>query len=118
MAKRAGRLFLVERYVPVGSPQAVDFAARIAEAEAALSRQGRDVTWLHSLVLPDDEEWLCLFSASAVADVLEVNRIAGLSFEAVLHAQLLLPSGGCIVRGLPVEASGVGRPESKRRPWD
>jgi hypothetical protein len=57
-----------------------------------LRGQGRNVCWLHALVLPRDEAWLCVFAATDVEDVHDLNQLAEVTFDAVLEAQLVRPS--------------------------
>jgi hypothetical protein len=88
-------VFLVERYLPLASASDADeIAFRLERAQDALHRQGREIRWLQSTILPNDEAWLCLFAASEVGHVRELNELAGLTCDAVLKAQLIRPPAG------------------------
>jgi hypothetical protein len=87
--------FLVERYIPGLRQADVNLlAGRLASASAQLRAEGRDVQWLRSHALPDDETCLCLFVARCRADVEEVNARTRSPWERILetltieHAQV------------------------------
>jgi hypothetical protein len=84
----AGRTtFLVERYIPGLRQADVDLlAGRLATASAELRAEGRDVHWLRSHALPDDETCLCVFVACSRVDVEEVNARTRSSYERILEA--------------------------------
>lgn len=81
------RTFLVERYLPRLRPADVEpLARRLAAAAGEMQREGRDVRWLRSVAIPDDETCLCSFSAPTRMEVEEVNRRAGAAYERILDA--------------------------------
>jgi hypothetical protein len=81
-----GSAFLVERYIPRLQPADVELLTRrLAAATAQLRAEGRNVEWLRSLALPDDETCLCIFSARSRADVEEANRRAGADYERIVE---------------------------------
>jgi hypothetical protein len=86
------RVFVVEGYLPLArASDAVEIAGRLERAQDALRRQGRDIRWLHTLLLPRDEAWLCVFAASDASHVQDLNRLAELTSDAILEAQLVRP---------------------------
>ena len=81
-----GTTFLVERYIPRLRPADIDLlASRLTAATTELRAEGRDVHWLRSYALPDDETCLCIFTASARTDVEEANRLAGSAYERIVE---------------------------------
>lgn len=81
-----GMTFLVERYIAGLRPADLDpLARRLAAATAQLRAQGREVRWLRSYALPDDETCLCIFAARTRADVEAANRLAGSAYERILE---------------------------------
>jgi DTW domain-containing protein YfiP len=89
-----GATFLVERYIAGLRPADVDLLARrLAAATAQLRAQGREVHWLCSYALPDDETCLCVFAARTRADVEEANRLADSAYERILET-LTIESAG------------------------
>ena len=94
MGARARAVFLVERYLPLaGETEATAIAVQLERAQDALRRRGREIDWLQSLVVPRDDAWLCLFAASDMRDVHELNQLAGVDSDAILEAQLIRPTG-------------------------
>jgi Nickel responsive protein SCO4226-like len=82
----AGTTFLVERYIPRLRAADVDLLGRrLAAATAELRAEGREVCWLRSYALSDDETCLCVFVAGARADVEEANRRAESAYERILE---------------------------------
>jgi Protein of unknown function (DUF4242) len=80
-----GHTFLVERYIPRLCVNDVErLVQRLAAATAQLRAEGRDVRWLRSHALPDEETCLCFFSARRREDVEEVNRRADAAYERVV----------------------------------
>lgn len=85
-----GRTFLVERYIPQLQTADVELlAGRLAAASAQLRAEGRDIHWLRSLALPDDETCLCIFTAHTPTDVEEANRRAGATYERIIETVAL-----------------------------
>jgi hypothetical protein len=78
------RSYLVECYWPGVSEQKVaDAAARAHAAAGQLRREGGDVDFLGSILIPADETVFCLFEG-AEEDVRVVSKQAGVPFERVL----------------------------------
>jgi hypothetical protein len=77
-------LFLVERYLPGADITALDaLQVRLQAATAAMRGEGREVTWLQSVVVPDDDTCLCLFRATRRALVVEANARAAADWERI-----------------------------------
>jgi hypothetical protein len=87
-----GATFLVERYIPRLRAADVDrLGRRLAAATAQLRVEGREIHWLRSYALPDDETCLCIFIAATRTDVEEANRRAGSTYERILEALEIEP---------------------------
>lgn len=79
------RPFLVERYAPeltVEQMRAGEGRAR--RAAAALTRAGRPVEYIGSLVVEGEETVFSLFEAQSPDAIADVNRRAGLPFDRVV----------------------------------
>lgn len=89
-------LFLVERYLPGLTPtQVEELGRRLREAARELRGEGRNVEWLRSIGLIEDETCLCSFRAASAADVGEANDRAGAGYERILevtHAENSRPA--------------------------
>ncbi|HLW96694.1 MAG TPA: hypothetical protein VKS25_15060 [Solirubrobacteraceae bacterium] len=86
------RLFLVEHYVPLLDEQrALALSRGLDGAAAKLRRVGRQIRWLETLALLDDEVCLSLFAASATAEVNDVNRRARIDYDRVLVVTRVVP---------------------------
>ena len=84
--------FLVERYIPhLQSGNVEALCERLAAASAELQAEGRDVRWLRSLALLDDETCLCLFSADSRNDVAEANHRAGAAYDRIIETVTIEP---------------------------
>jgi hypothetical protein len=80
------RSYLVECYWPGVSEAALVMAAQRARTAAAdLRRQGGDVDFLSSILVPADETVFCLFEGRE-ADVRAASELAGVPFERVLES--------------------------------
>lgn len=91
-----GSIFLVERYIPQLERADIELLAeRLAAASAELQAEGRDVHWLRSLAVPDDETCLCIFSAQTRADVEEANRRASAAYERIIETLTLENARRC-----------------------
>jgi hypothetical protein len=83
----AETVFLVERYIPALNRSELEaLARRLLAATAALRAEGRDVRWLRSLALPDDETCICVFAADHAEDISEANRRASIGYERIVPA--------------------------------
>ena len=82
MAEHARQTYLVEHYRPDLTVDGLrQWAARVRRTTAELEREGCDVRYLRSAIVPADESLLCLFEAADEALVREVYARAGLPFE-------------------------------------
>jgi hypothetical protein len=80
------RSYLVECYWPGVCEQALREGARRArQAALELRRQGRNVVFLRSILIPIDETVFCLWGGSE-ADVRTASERAGMPFERVLES--------------------------------
>jgi hypothetical protein len=78
--------YLAECYWPGVSEQKLAAAARRArEAASELRREGAEVDFLGSILIPADETVFCLFEGRE-ADVRAVSERAGIPFERVLES--------------------------------
>lgn len=88
------RTFLVERYIPqLNQEAAANLAQRLAMAAAALTREGRQVEWLGSTALPEEDTCLCTFRAHHAADVAHLNERAHAPFDRIIETLQLEPWG-------------------------
>ena len=80
-------VFLVERYLPGADGVALDaLQARLRSATEAMRREGLDVAWLQSIVVPDDDTCLCVFRAARRELVVEANARAATDWERISTA--------------------------------
>jgi hypothetical protein len=83
----AARTFLVEHYWPGVTARAFGHAARKVRASAEqLAREGVDLEFLHSTLVPEDEAAFCVLRGESESVVEEAYRRAGVRFERVLPA--------------------------------
>jgi hypothetical protein len=86
--------FAAKCYWPGVTERAVALAAGRGAAEAeAVSRTGRAVGYLGSILFRDDELVLCLFDAPSSAAVRRVAERAGIHCERVMNSQWMPLSG-------------------------
>ena len=79
--------YLVESYLSRTCRDGMRLVAlRAARAAAALAREGKDVQYLRSSFVPDDEVCLHWFTASSAAVVDEVAERAALAWDRVVEA--------------------------------
>lgn len=77
-------LFLVERYLPGADAVALStLRDRLRASTSAMRREGCQVAWVQSVVVPDDETCLCLFRAARRALVVEANARAAADWERI-----------------------------------
>jgi hypothetical protein len=80
------RSYLVECYWPGVSVEKLEAAAdRARQSADELRRQGRNLRFLGSILIPVDETVLCLLDGDE-ADVRAVTEQAGIPFERVLDS--------------------------------
>ena len=79
------RSYLVEVYVPRSKGrEAAAAAARERSAAEALSREGRQIRYVRTTFLPDDETCFHVFVAACPETVHEIARVAGLGIVRVV----------------------------------
>jgi Nickel responsive protein SCO4226-like len=79
------RRFLVERYSPELTVERMRAGeARARRAAAALTRAGRPVRYIGSLVVEAEETVFSVFEAESPDVIADVNRRAGLPFDRVV----------------------------------
>lgn len=80
--------FLVETYLPAARAERLDEAqAQVTGAAEQLSRSGRPVRYLRSIVVPEDETCFWLFESRSQEDLAEVLALAQIDAERVMPAQ-------------------------------
>jgi Nickel responsive protein SCO4226-like len=83
--------YVVERYLPgLNRAQLLRSLERLQAASADLRREGTQVRYLGSTIVPEDEACFCIFEAPSEAAVAEANRRAGLSFDRIVSALAVL----------------------------
>jgi len=79
--------FLVERYWPGVTSEKLERAvARMRDAADALSREGTQVRYVRSTLMPADEVVLSYFEAPSRGVVEEANRRTGIRFDRITEA--------------------------------
>jgi hypothetical protein len=82
----ARRTFFVESYVPaLDEESAAALSAKLQAAIDELRREGRELEWLRSFALVDDETYVWMLTAGDVDDVALVNERARLSYDHVVE---------------------------------
>jgi Protein of unknown function (DUF4242) len=82
----SARSYLVECYWPgVSAEKFASTAKRVQAAASTLRREGRDVVFLGSILVPADESVFCLFDG-VEADVRAASERGGIPFERVLES--------------------------------
>lgn len=85
-------VFAADRHLPGISMEGLAGAQKAAIAQSERSTaEGRPVTYIRSMYVPEDDRCMCLFEAENAADVERVNRDAGIPFERVVPAHDLTP---------------------------
>ena len=84
--------WLVERYWPgIDAAGLAIVSQRLEDAAASLTAQGTRVKHVGSILMPVDEVVFTLIAAGSESLVREVNALAGLPFDRVAVAILLIP---------------------------
>jgi hypothetical protein len=79
--------FVVERYIPgLNRAELLRSLDRLYAVSAALRREGIQVRYVGSTIVPEDEACFCQFEAPSEAAVAEANRRAGLAFDRIVAA--------------------------------
>jgi hypothetical protein len=82
------RLFIVERYLPGITPEALRACAeRLAEAAARPTASGEEIRYLGSTFVPEEESCFCRFEAASARGVEEVCRAAEFPYARILEAE-------------------------------
>jgi hypothetical protein len=76
------RSYLVELYQPAGSDAGAEQACAAA---TELTREGTEVRYLHSIVIPADDTCFHLFEAASAEAVDQVSRRAAFEYERIVE---------------------------------
>jgi hypothetical protein len=80
-------LFLAERYLPQASEEAARADAQLARAASEqLAREGTDVSYLESTLVPADELCFALFAAHSAEQVELLIKRAVIPYEHIVQA--------------------------------
>lgn len=80
------KTYLVECYWPgINREKVADTERRLGAGVSSLRSEGRDITYLGSILVPSDESLFCLFDGQE-ADVRAVTALAGAPFGRVLES--------------------------------
>jgi Protein of unknown function (DUF4242) len=80
-------IYLVERYLPGMAPAELERPLeRLKETTLELQRDGFEVRYLGSTIVPEDEACFCQFEAPSEELVAEANRRAGVQFDRIVSA--------------------------------
>ncbi len=83
----SSRTYLVEHYWPGVTADAFREAVeRLRAAAEELALAAEPIRFLHSTLVPEDENAFCVFSASSPTLVGEAYRRAGVAFERIVDA--------------------------------
>ena len=79
--------YLIESYFPrARATEIEDLTRRAMEAAEGLAREGKDVRYLRSSFLPEDEMCLLWFEAPTPALASEAGRRAQLDFDRIIES--------------------------------
>ena len=92
--------FIAERYWPGLTLERLESGeAAVRRASAALTREGRPVRYLGSILIASEETAFSVFQADDAESVAEANRRAGLPFDRVVPVmELREPERDALVR--------------------
>lgn len=80
--------YLVERYLPGITPEALkDAATRAKLTTTEMTKEGPPVRYRRSTYVPGEEKCFCLFDAPSAEAVREANDRAQIPFERIVEAQ-------------------------------
>ena len=80
-------MFLVEHYWPGVTPATFREAVERVRAEATrLQASGESIRFMHSTLVPEDENAFCVFAAASESLVREAYARAGVGFEQIVDA--------------------------------
>jgi Protein of unknown function (DUF4242) len=80
--------YLVELYVPKRSDARASAVARARATAETMAGSGSGIRYLRSLFLPGDELCFLLFEAPSADAVDEAARLAALTFERIIEAEI------------------------------
>lgn len=81
-------LFVVERYLPgISAEELRAVAERLGAAAANLSARGKEIRYLGSTFVPEEESCFCRFEASSVRVVRDACRAAEVPYARILEAR-------------------------------
>jgi hypothetical protein len=87
-------VYVVERYLPgVARSALLGSLERLGKATEELRREGIDVHYLGSTIVPDDEACFCQFEAPSETAVAEANERAGVPFNRIVEAVTVAAPG-------------------------
>jgi hypothetical protein len=96
VASSERRVFFVERYVPgLDEAAAARLSSSLRAAVDELQREGRELEWLRSFALLEEETYVWMLAAGQVDDVLSVGERAGVSCDHMVE----------VVEGEPLASS-------------
>jgi hypothetical protein len=79
--------YLVERYLPGITPEALGAAAGAAKSTtASMTQEGTPVQYLRSTFVPGEEKCYCLFEGPSADTVKTANDRAQLPYERIVEA--------------------------------
>jgi hypothetical protein len=80
-------VYVVERYLPdLDQQQLVRLLGELGAVTAELRREGTDVRYLGSTIVPADEACFCQFDGASEEAVAEANTRAGVPFDRIVEA--------------------------------
>jgi hypothetical protein len=80
-------IYLVERYLPgIAAAELERALERLEETTRELQREGAEIRYLGSTIVPEDEACFCQFDAHSEELVAEANRKAGIEFDRIVSA--------------------------------
>jgi hypothetical protein len=104
--------FLVETYHSRSDPTGgLPLSAELSRTADELSREGREVTLVRRIDLPDEETCFYLFRAESAEAVLEAATRAGLAFERVVEALADDSTVDEAIRAAPPQRSASPNPQ-------
>lgn len=90
--RRAERTYLVEHYQPrAGSTGLTCAVGRARAAAERLTHDGISVRLLHSLYVPEDENWFLVYEGTSPEAVMEAAREVAIPIERVVEALQIRP---------------------------
>jgi hypothetical protein len=110
--------YLVECFWPgVSETTLVAATERARKAALELQREGQQIAYLDSILIPVDEIVFCLFDAPSVTAVRDVSRRAALPFERIVESVRVRAGAAPADAERHPPAIGVG-PSSESLPSD